>query len=32
LQFPQWLLAAMKFSGRFEHIFVPQVEDTCCRI
>ena len=25
-QFPQWLLAVMKFSGIFEHIFVNQIQ------
>ena len=25
-QFPQWLLAVMKFSGLFEHIFVNQIQ------
>ena len=25
-QFPQWLLAAMKFSGLWEEQFIPQVQ------
>lgn len=25
-QFPQWLLAVMKFSGLFEHIFINQIQ------